>query len=98
MSCDSGLLSYYESPTNSSFDHYDYMMITPEQELLNNISKVCEWAKDQNGSRAVQNIFEAEDMKNKDAVFNLIIKESKNLIKDRFGNYVFQKILEKGSK
>jgi len=36
-------------------------------------------------------------MKNKDAVFNIIIKDSKNLIKDRFGNYVFQKILEKGS-
>lgn len=74
MSCDSGLMEYYESPQASSFDCYDYMVISPEQELLNNLSKVCEWAKDQNGSRAVQNIFEANNLENKDAVFNMIIK------------------------
>lgn len=59
---------------------------------MNNVSQVIEWSKDQNGSRAVQAIFESNNEENKDKVFNIIIKDAKNLIKDRFGNYVFQKI------
>lgn len=61
------------------------------------MSKASEWARDQNGSRAVQNIFEGENLQNKDDVFNYLINDTKTLIKDRFGNYVFQKIFEKGT-
>jgi hypothetical protein len=35
-----------------------YPAITPEQELINNLPQVGKWSRDQNGSRAVQNVFE----------------------------------------
>lgn len=93
MSCDVALLDYYDNEDDPVFDYYQYSSIySPEQELLTNLSLVTQWARDQNGSRTVQNIFEAEDGEKKDAVFHAIFKESNALIKDRFGNYVFQKI------
>lgn len=63
---------------------------------MNNLGQVSQWAKDQNGSRTVQSIFESENEERKDAIFHAIFKDAINLIKDRFGNYVFQKIFEKG--
>ena len=95
MSCDVALLDYYEAPDQPNFDYYQYTY-SPEEELLNNLELVPQWARDQNGSRTVQNIFEGEDDSKKDAVFHSIFKDSMGLIKDRFGNYVFQKIFEKG--
>lgn len=75
MSVDSGLMAYYENHENTSFDYFQYSsMITPEQELLNNVHKAVEWARDQNGSRAVQNIFESENMEKQDAIFNNLIQ------------------------
>ncbi len=71
--------------------------MTPEQKLLSNVHVATEWAQDQNGSRAVQNIFDSDNIESKDAVFNILIEDSKKLMKDRFGNYVFQKIFEKGT-
>lgn len=35
-----------------------YSTLSPEQELINNLPQVCKWSRDQNGSRAVQNVFE----------------------------------------
>lgn len=58
MSCDVELLNYYEHSDEPSFDYYQYSsIITPEQELLSNLSLVTQWARDQNGSRTVQSIF-----------------------------------------
>lgn len=97
MSCDVELLDYYDQSNEPAFDYYQYSsMYSPEQELLTNLSLVTQWARDQNGSRTVQSIFEGESDDKKDAVFHAIFKESSALIKDRFGNYVFQKIFEKG--
>ena len=36
-----------------------YPTMTPEEELLNNLPQVAQWSRDQNGSRAVQNVFES---------------------------------------
>lgn len=97
MSCDVALLDYYDNPDDTPFDYYQYSSLySPEQELISNLSLVTQWARDQNGSRTVQNIFEGNDDAKKDAVFHAIFKDSMPLIKDRFGNYVFQKIFEKG--
>lgn len=98
MSCDTAMLNYYDSPENVTFDYFQYSSVmTPEQQLLKNPHKAIEWAKDQNGSRAVQNIFDSDNIQNKDILFNNLIKDFKQLMKDRFGNYVFQKIVEKGT-
>ena len=67
-----------------------------DEDLMNNLGQVCQWARDQNGSRTVQNILEGDNELHKDAIFTMIFPESRELIKDRFGNYVFQKLFEKG--
>jgi hypothetical protein len=79
-------LTYYPIPN----------VYSPEDELFNNLDKVGEWAKDQHGSRTVQNILENDTNERKDIVFHAIYKDAMMLIKDRFGNYVFQKVFEKG--
>lgn len=63
---------------------------------MNNLGQICDWSKDQQGSRTVQNILENGDDYQKEQIFSILISEFQELIKDRFGNYVFQKIFEKG--
>lgn len=63
---------------------------------MNNLEQVGEWSKDQHGSRSVQNILETCEDETKEMVFNAIFADAFILIQDRFGNYVFQKIFEKG--
>ena len=36
----------------------NYQTVSPEQELISNLPQVGKWSRDQNGSRAVQNVFE----------------------------------------
>jgi pumilio RNA-binding family len=45
----------------------------------------------------VQNIIETGESYVKNAVFESLLQESIELTKDKFGNYVFQKIFERGS-
>lgn len=68
-----------------------------EYEVLNLDSKnLFEICKDQLGSRKIQNFFEKAGEEEKEIVFGKIESQLLFLIKDVFGNYVVQKILEKG--
>mgnify|MGYP000235103371 CR=1 FL=1 len=97
MSCDSGLYAYREQNIEHSFNYYDYIQTySPTEELFMHLDRVSEWARDQNGSRTVQDIFDTESDERKDRIFTAIYKEAMNLSTDRFGNYVLQKIFEKG--
>jgi len=71
--------------------HY-YPTQTPEEEILNNIEQAANWARDQYGSRAVQFIIENGEPYAKQAIFEVLVQESVELTKDKFGNYVFQKL------
>jgi hypothetical protein len=74
-------------------DYYEYTQVcTPTEELFNHLDAISEWTKDQNGSRTVQDALENETNEKKDIIFFAIFKNSMNLMTDKFGNYVFQKI------
>jgi hypothetical protein len=51
-----------------------YQPISPEEELINNLPQVCKWSRDQNGSRAVQNVFETGEEYTKELIFSFIFK------------------------
>ena len=59
---------------------------------MNSLEQAAQWARDQYGSRAVQSIIENGESYAKNAIFEALIQESFELTKDKFGNYVFQKI------
>ncbi|CAD6200301.1 unnamed protein product, partial [Caenorhabditis auriculariae] len=59
---------------------------------------VLEFAKDQLGSRFIQQKLEACDIDEKDAIFDEVVKFSAELVNDIFGNYVVQKFLEFGER
>ncbi len=82
------LHSYYSLHAQQ---HY-YSNLTPEEEILNNLDQASKWARDQYGSRAVQMVIENGESYAKNAVFESLIQESIELTKDKFGNYVFQKL------
>ena len=90
----------YESPPITNLTPLTYYSIpsvySPEEELMSNLGQVGEWSKDQHGSRTVQNILEDCEDEIKEMIFNAIFSDALILIKDRFGNYVFQKFFEKG--
>lgn len=67
--------------------HFDAAEMLP---VLNKMSR------DRNGSRSVQNWIEGAADEDKEVIFQELMKEGLSLIKDQFGNYVFQKIFEVG--
>ena len=56
-----------------------------------------EYAKDQNGSRYIQQRLEQASVIDKTAVFREIIPHCHELMTDVFGNYVIQKFFELGT-
>jgi hypothetical protein len=60
------------------------------------IPVVNKMSRDRNGSRTVQNWIEGAVEQDKEAIFQELMKDALGLIKDQFGNYVFQKIFEVG--
>lgn len=58
---------------------------------------VCEFARDQHGSRLVQQKLELAGNDQKDAVFEEILVECDELMVHVFGNYVIQKFLDHGT-
>lgn len=59
---------------------------------MSSLEQAGQWARDQYGSRTVQSIIENGEPYAKNAIFEALIQESIELTKDKFGNYVFQKI------
>ncbi|CDK25955.1 unnamed protein product [Kuraishia capsulata CBS 1993] len=56
-----------------------------------------EFAKDQHGSRFIQQQLESASLEEKEVIFNEIREVSMELMTDVFGNYVIQKYFEHGS-
>ncbi len=59
---------------------------------------IYDYSLDQNGSRQVQQYFEYGGEEEKNNVWSEIQERAFLLMKDVFGNYVIQKILDKGEK
>lgn len=59
---------------------------------------MVEFARDQHGSRFIQQKLETATTTEKNSVFNEILPHSGKLMTDVFGNYVIQKFFEFGTK
>lgn len=59
---------------------------------------MVEFARDQHGSRLIQQKLETATPTEKGIVFNEIVWHSEKLMTDVFGNYVIQKFFEFGTK
>lgn len=57
---------------------------------------IFDMCQDQNGSRSIQQQFEMGTDQDKEAIYMAIQDNILSLMKDVFGNYVVQKIFEKG--
>lgn len=77
----------YSSPSNA----FEW-----DIDLYGDSKVLFETCKDQLGSRKIQNFFEKAGEEEKEIMFKKIEPQLLLLIKDQFGNYVVQKILEKG--
>ena len=69
----------------------------PHLQLSDLGSNVVEFAKDQHGSRFIQQKLERTNNKEKQMVFDEVIKHGPMLMTDVFGNYVIQKFFEFGT-
>lgn len=77
----------YSSPSNT----FEW-----DIDLYGDSKVLFETCKDQLGSRKIQNFFEKAGEDEKEIMFKKVEPQLLFLIKDQFGNYVVQKILEKG--
>ena len=68
----------------------------PEMDFKVDAKNLFDFCKDQLGSRKIQMFFEKGGEEEKEAFFLKIEAQLLFLIKDVFGNYVVQKMLEKG--
>ena len=57
---------------------------------------VVECAKDQFGSRFIQQKYESATAEEKEMIFSEILQDAQSLMTDVFGNYVIQKLFEYG--
>lgn len=69
----------------------------PHLQLADLGTHVVEFAKDQHGSRFIQQKLERAPEKEKQQVFEEVISHAQNLMTDVFGNYVIQKFFEHGT-
>ena len=105
------LFTNFASPTIKSPLSPDFNTAAPEfipsfkplpeskkSELLEVKGRILELARDQSGSRYLQQKYENCTPEDKQMVFEEILENSFSLILDVFGNYVVQKIFEFGSK
>ena len=65
------------------------------EEFISDPTQILQLAFDQHGSRLIQNILESDNEEKKTFVFKILLPKSNFLMKDKFGNYVFQKMFEK---
>merc|ERR1712003_587184 len=97
---------------NNNFDNYDsnpsisdIVNMDPRQLTRTNISLsqlieagvIEKLARDQNGSRFIQQRLETASLSDKEGVFAQIRRNALALCEDVFGNYVIQKFFEHGS-
>ena len=71
---------------------------TKRSDLAEVRGRIVELARDQSGSRFLQQKYEHASSEDKQLVFNEIFENSISLIVDVFGNYVIQKVFEFGPK
>lgn len=57
----------------------------------------CEVARDQEGSRILQNLIEKSVESGIEPILTEIVEESVSIAEHKFGNYVIQKLLERCS-
>jgi hypothetical protein len=69
----------------------------PHLQLSDLGKNVMEFAKDQHGSRFIQQKLERTNNKEKQMIFEEVIKHAEILMTDVFGNYVIQKFFEFGT-
>jgi hypothetical protein len=69
----------------------------PHLQLSDLGKNVVEFAKDQHGSRFIQQKLERTNNKEKQMIFEEVIKHAELLMTDVFGNYVIQKFFEFGT-
>ncbi|CAJ0583013.1 unnamed protein product, partial [Mesorhabditis spiculigera] len=69
---------------------------TPHLTINDITGHVCEFAQDQHGSRFIQQKLERAPAREKQLIFEEIIKQVHHLMRDVFGNYVVQKFFEFG--
>ncbi|CAL2050171.1 unnamed protein product [Caenorhabditis brenneri] len=65
--------------------------------LLDIRNNVIEFAKDQHGSRFIQQKLERASSRDKAAIFTPVLEHAEELMTDVFGNYVIQKFFEYGN-
>ncbi|CAI2357159.1 unnamed protein product [Caenorhabditis sp. 36 PRJEB53466] len=65
--------------------------------LLDIRNNVIDYAKDQHGSRFIQQKLERASIRDKAAIFQPVLEHAEELMTDVFGNYVIQKFFEFGS-
>ncbi|XGW35276.1 hypothetical protein V3C99_018915 [Haemonchus contortus] len=70
---------------------------TPQLQITDIISHVVEFAKDQHGSRFIQQKLERASAKEKQLLFDEVLANAHALMVDVFGNYVVQKFFEFGT-
>ncbi|KAE9418338.1 hypothetical protein Angca_006055, partial [Angiostrongylus cantonensis] len=70
---------------------------TPHLQIADILSHVVEFAKDQHGSRFIQQKLERASAKEKQMLFDEVLTNAHILMIDVFGNYVVQKFFEYGT-
>ncbi|KAK6759373.1 hypothetical protein RB195_021140 [Necator americanus] len=70
---------------------------TPQLQITDILSHVVEFAKDQHGSRFIQQKLERASVKEKQLLFEEVLANAHALMVDVFGNYVVQKFFEFGT-
>ncbi|EYC09552.1 hypothetical protein Y032_0060g3181 [Ancylostoma ceylanicum] len=70
---------------------------TPPLQITDILSHVVEFAKDQHGSRFIQQKLERASVKEKQLLFDEVLANAHALMVDVFGNYVIQKFFEFGT-
>ncbi|KAJ1347848.1 hypothetical protein KIN20_003014 [Parelaphostrongylus tenuis] len=71
---------------------------TPHLQIADILSHVVEFAKDQHGSRFIQQKLERASTKEKQLLFDEVLNNAHILMVDVFGNYVVQKFFEYGTR
>ncbi|KAI6244224.1 hypothetical protein M3Y99_00095500 [Aphelenchoides fujianensis] len=69
----------------------------PQLQLTELVGHVAEFARDQHGSRFIQQKLERASMREKQMIFDEIIADAPTLMTDVFSNYVVQRFFEHGT-
>lgn len=78
-------------------EHIVQKMVSSKFEISDLKGYIIKLSRDQNGSRCIQQKLSSCSMEEKLIVYEEIKNEIENLIKDVFGNYIIQKLIELGN-